>query len=193
MVRTRRTFLGSATAATVAALAGCTTGSQETTTSDGGRTSDVEDATAVVLQVYDHEALGPVLVDSENVPLYMTTADPQPRKKSTCYGECADAWPPLVATAVTPEREVEAEMSRFERESGRRQVQANEWPLYYYTPDEKPGDAKGQGREAFGGRWWVLRPDGTPVRRTPGEETGTTTDGGTRGGTTHSNTTTHSG
>lgn len=184
MVRTRRAFLGSATAATVAALAGCTSDSRQTTTSEGGRTSDVESATAAVLQVYDHEELGPVLVDSENVPLYMTTADPQPPGKSTCYGECADAWPPLTATAVTPEHEVTAEISRFERESGRRQVQANEWPLYYHTPDEQPGDAKGQGREAFGGRWWVLRPDGTPVRETPGEETGTTTDGTTTDGTT---------
>ncbi|MFC6731773.1 hypothetical protein [Haladaptatus sp. GCM10025893] len=55
---------------------------------------------------------------------------------------------------------------------GSTQVAAAGWPLYYFAPDENPGDANGQGVNDV---WWVLRPDGTPVRQTNGT---TTTDGG---------------
>ena len=35
------------------------------------------------------------------------------------------------------------------------QVTYNDIPLYYFTPDEKAGDTKGQ---AVGGVWWILAP-----------------------------------
>jgi len=55
---------------------------------------------------------------------------------------------------------VSAELTTFEREDGSTQVAADGWPLYYFAPDEAPGDAKGQGVNDV---WWVLAPDGTPV------------------------------
>lgn len=196
MVRSRRAFLGSATAVTTLALAGCTSDSRQTTATSTTETAgtDVIDTTnetvggGAVIQVYDHEELGEILVDAQRTALYMFTADPQPPKKSTCYDGCANTWPPLVATAVTKESEVTAKLSKFERETGESHVQANDWPLYYYEKDHEPGEPKGQGKRAFGGRWWVLRPDGTPVKKTPSETThttttdGTTTDGTTSGG-----------
>ncbi|MFD1644520.1 COG4315 family predicted lipoprotein [Haloarchaeobius litoreus] len=139
----------------------------ETTAMDGGG-----DAT---VQVRSHPDLGDILVDSEGLTLYMFDSDEQGSGASTCSGGCADAWPPLTVDGdPTAGDGVSAELTTFEREDGSTQVAANGWPLYYYASDTAPGDATGQ---AANDVWWVLAPDGSPVR-----PSGTTTDGGGSGG-----------
>ena len=170
----RRTFLGTVTAAALG-LAGCanspagdgatdTTAATETTTAEATAT-DTSTGTATMsatVQVRSHPDLGDILVDAEGMTLYMFDQDTQGEGASTCSGGCADAWPPLtVDETPTAGGDVTAELTTFERADGSMHVAANGWPLYYFARDESAGDANGQGANDV---WWVLRPDGSPVR-----------------------------
>jgi len=195
MAPTRRGFLGTATAATVAALAGCSTGGGTTTTTatttegttmggettTGGTTQGTTMAGSATVQVYSHDSLGDILVDAEGMTLYMFESDTKGTGASTCSGSCAGAWPPLVASDPTAGQGVTADLTTFERGDGDTQVAANGWPLYGYAGDENPGDANGQGVDGFGAEWYVLGPDGTPKE---GNEMTTTTTSGGGGATT---------
>ncbi len=107
--------------------------------------------------------LGPFLVDADGMTLYLFTRDE--RNASNCSGGCADAWPPLLvegepiaAGGIRPDR-----LATIEREDGGSQVTYNGKPLYYFANDEKPGDTLGQDR---GDVWFVVSPDGGPIRTT---------------------------
>lgn len=155
MRHTRRAVLG---AAATASIAGCIGGDDGEQADDGGKDDD-ESAT---VGVRTHGELGEILVGPEGLTLYMFDPDTQGEGTSACSGDCAEAWPPLtIAGSPTASADVSAGLSTFEREDGSTQVAANGWPLYYFANDESPGDANGQG---INGVWWVLRPDGTPVR-----------------------------
>jgi predicted lipoprotein with Yx(FWY)xxD motif len=43
------------------------------------------------------------------------------------------------------------------------QVTYNGWPLYYFAPDEQPGDTKGHEVDGFGAEWYVVTPEGEPL------------------------------
>lgn len=184
MYATRRAFLGSVTAV---ALAGCSAGgggdsndgsmtttprataSRTTTPTNGGTTGD----TATV-QVRAHEDLGDILVDAGGRTLYMFDRDTAGAGSSACPDSCADVWPPLTVTGTPASGDtVTAPLATFQRETGEMQVTAAGWPLYRFASDQQPGDALGQGVD---GIWWVLRPDGTPVRSST--TTSTTTGSG---------------
>ncbi|WP_206674353.1 MULTISPECIES: COG4315 family predicted lipoprotein [Halolamina] len=131
-------------------------------------TTETESPTATV-QVRSHPELGGVLVGPEGMTLYAFDQDTQGSGESTCSGGCLENWPALTVDGEpSAGRDVTAALSTFERDDGTTQVAANGWPLYYFTPDEEPGDATGQGASDA---WWVLRPDGSPVRST-GTDTG---------------------
>lgn len=120
-----------------------------------------DDATVAVS---DHPDLGEILVDGDGFTLYMFDEDPQGEDESACHDECVEAWPPLtVEEDQEPEagEGVGAQLTTFEREDGETQVAADGWPVYYFANDEKPGMANGQAAEDV---WWVLRPDGDPIR-----------------------------
>ncbi|MBW3672141.1 MAG: hypothetical protein KY432_10785 [Acidobacteria bacterium] len=38
------------------------------------------------------------------------------------------------------------------------------WPLYYYASDARAGDTAGHGDESFDGVWYLIDPDGKPIR-----------------------------
>jgi len=144
------------------------------TTADS-ETSPTTTASGATVQVRSHPDLGEILVDSAGQTLYMFDSDTQAEGASTCSGGCADAWPPLTVDGEPAVGDgVAAELSTFEREDGSTQVAADGWPLYYYASDAEPGDATGQGANDV---WWVLRPDGMPVRHSS-TATPTDTSGG---------------
>jgi predicted lipoprotein with Yx(FWY)xxD motif len=175
MRSTRRAFLASTVAAT--ALAGCTGGSgdatDEPTGTDGTSTTSPDESTdepgEPTVRASSHPELGEILVGANGMTLYMFESDTKGAESSTCYDGCASAWPPLtVEETPTAGDGVSAALGTFDRETGETQVTAGGWPLYYYSPDENPGDATGQG---VGGVWWVVAPDGTPKKP---EATGST-------------------
>ena len=76
------------------------------------------------------------------LPLY---ADATPGE-STCYDDCAKAWPPLApAEGMTLPAGVPGELATIERTDGTQQVTYNDIPLYYFAKDDEPGDTYGQG------------------------------------------------
>jgi predicted lipoprotein with Yx(FWY)xxD motif len=50
------------------------------------------------------------------------------------------------------------------RADGMTQVTYAGHPLYRFVSDKKPGDATGQGLNAFGAPWYVVSPSGAQIR-----------------------------
>ena len=109
--------------------------------------------------------LGRILVDSHGKTLYMWARDKS--RKSTCYGDCAKYWPPLV-TRGRPVAGAGARASLLgttRRNDGHLQVTYAGHPLYYFVQDTKAGQTTGAGSTGFGARWDPLSAAGKPVRR----------------------------
>jgi len=108
-------------------------------------------------------ALGDILVGPNGMSLYGFTNDAQ--AASTCYGTCADAWPPVLADrdfTLAPGLD-EGLFATTTREDGTFQLVAGKWPLYYFAGDAVPGDVKGQGS---GDVWFVVTADGVLITDT---------------------------
>jgi predicted lipoprotein with Yx(FWY)xxD motif len=119
-------------------------------------------------------SLGRILVDPRGRTLYLFEKDKT--GASTCVGRCATYWSPLLtrgrplATAG-----VKAKLlSTTRRSGGRLQVTYAGHPLYTFKLDAKPGQAKGEGMDAFGAEWYVLATSGAKVeeRHAPATSTG---------------------
>jgi predicted lipoprotein with Yx(FWY)xxD motif len=90
--------------------------------------------------------------------------DKERSRRSECYGDCAEAWPPVV-TKGRPivGRGIRADLlGTTRRRDGRLQVTYRGRPMYYYVADA-PGRILCQNVVEFGGRWLVVKPDGRPV------------------------------
>lgn len=82
------------------------------------------------------------------------TFDKDGAGKSTCYGGCATAWPPFLASDAN---RVGGGYSVVARDDGSRQWAYKGMPLYLFAGDARPGDAKG---DKQGGVWHLLRTAG---------------------------------
>ena len=118
-------------------------------------------AGAVTVMTSD-SSLGTILVDAEGKTLYAFLSDTA--GESTCYDDCAAAWPALLAEGeITVGEGLDDSMfSTVARTDGGSQVKVGEWPLYYFANDAAPGDVNGQGR---GEVWFVVGTDGEPIRQ----------------------------
>jgi len=115
--------------------------------------------------------LGRVLVDAKGKTLYLWAHDRT--AKSTCYGDCAEYWPPLI-TNGKPSAIGGANaklVGTTRRTDGRIQVTYNGHPLYDFVQDTKPGLAKGEGLTGFGGRWDPVSAAGRAVQAPPAPTT----------------------
>jgi predicted lipoprotein with Yx(FWY)xxD motif len=104
--------------------------------------------------------LGKVIVDSDGFTLYDFHKDKG--TTSSCYGACAGVWPPLT-TGSAPKAAGGVSASKLgttKRKDGTTQVTFAGHPLYTYTADTKPGDAKGNDITTYGGEWYALTPSG---------------------------------
>jgi predicted lipoprotein with Yx(FWY)xxD motif len=108
------------------------------------------------VKVANDPKLGKILTDSKGITLYIFTPDNS--KTSTCYDQCADAWPPLLVTTGQPiaNPEVTGKLDVMIRRDKTRQVTYNGMPLYYFAKDTKAGDTKGQKLE---NKWFVVNLD----------------------------------
>jgi predicted lipoprotein with Yx(FWY)xxD motif len=110
-------------------------------------------------------SLGRVLVDAHGKTLYIWAHDKG--SKSTCNGDCAEYWPPLI-TRGRPIAAAGAKASLLgtsRRSDGRIQVTYAGHPLYYFVKDAKAGQTNGEGLTGFGGRWDPVSAAGTAVRK----------------------------
>jgi predicted lipoprotein with Yx(FWY)xxD motif/Ca2+-binding RTX toxin-like protein len=108
---------------------------------------------------------GRIIVGAHGKTLYLFAHDKG--KRSTCYGKCARAWPPLI-TRGKPRAAMGARTALLGtslRRDGKRQVTYRGHPLYYFSKDRKAGQTAGAGLNAFGGRWDPVSAAGIAVKR----------------------------
>jgi predicted lipoprotein with Yx(FWY)xxD motif len=119
--------------------------------------------TKITKIVLRRSEFGTMLFDRRKQAIYIFQRDA--RNRTRCYGECAEAWPP-VHTKGRPRagKGVRASLlGTITRRDGRRQVTYAGQPLYYYA-HERPGQVLCHNVDLNGGLWWVVGPDG---RRRP--------------------------
>lgn len=112
--------------------------------------------------------LGRILADVSGRTLYTWAAD-SPGTPSVCNDPCVNAWPPYLLDPsrmdlIDPSqregaRDPTQRVSGLQRLDGTYQVALDGWPLYYFARDSAPGEANGEGSNAFGARWSVLKID----------------------------------
>lgn len=149
-------------------MAACGDDDDPTTTAAGGQTGGTTATTAAPALTTTAPAarptvatastsLGTVLVDGAGRTLYTWDRDTGPT--STCVGNCAATWPPLVLPAGTttpvPGPNVSL-LTAAPRPDDATKLQVN-WdgkPLYTYSADTAPGETKGDG---VGGTWRAVK------------------------------------
>jgi predicted lipoprotein with Yx(FWY)xxD motif len=132
-------------------------GGMSAATADEGESNS---AGAAIVSVGEAGDLGQVIVDSEGMTLYDFRKDKG--TTSSCYGACAEAWPPLTTTGEAQAMGgAEASMlGMTERKDGTMQVTYAGHPIYTFVEDAKPGEANGNDVSAFGAEWYALQPNG---------------------------------
>jgi predicted lipoprotein with Yx(FWY)xxD motif len=127
-------------------------------------------------------SLGPVLVDSKGLTVYLLTSDTPGH--SSCSAQCLAYWPLVpgpAGTAVPAIQGISAALSVTKASSGASMVTAGGWPLYTFVKDKAPGDVTGEGVKTFGGTWLAVSPSGVAVS-TPATSAPATSSGGSGGG-----------
>ncbi len=137
------------------AASGNTTPAAATTTTSAAPATSAATGAGTVIKTASGSA-GIWLTDQAGKTLYIYTKDTG--TTSVCYGQCATAWPPFVATgSVTVNGQfLDASLvGSTKRTDGTTQVTYGGKPLYYYVKDTAAGQITGQG---VGGVWYLLGP-----------------------------------
>jgi predicted lipoprotein with Yx(FWY)xxD motif len=92
---------------------------------------------------------GRIMTTPDGMTVY--TFDQDVGGTSTCYGDCAEEWPPVTAAG---DAQAFGEMTIVERTDGTRQWAYDGKPLYLYHDDNAPGEVEGDGE---GGVWHVVK------------------------------------
>jgi predicted lipoprotein with Yx(FWY)xxD motif len=113
-----------------------------------------------ILSANSTDKLGTVVVDGQGYTLYRFDKDTAKPPVSNCAGECAQKWPPVLATPGSPltvEGVPQEAVGTINRPDGSIQLTLGGWPVYRYSGDTQPGATSGQG---LNGTWAAVRPDG---------------------------------
>jgi predicted lipoprotein with Yx(FWY)xxD motif len=110
--------------------------------------------------------LGQILVDAKGKTLYFFMSENS--GQVICTGDCTRTWSPLLlvgAPTPTTQSQLPGKLDVIARPDGARQVTYNQWPLYTFLGDRKPGDRLGDGSS---GQWFVVKAtQPVPVPPTP--------------------------
>ena len=111
--------------------------------------------------------VGRVLIDGHGHTLYLYA--PDKKNTSTCYGQCAKLWPPLLVSATAKAKAAHGVkpslLATTKRKDGKLQVTYAGHPLYRFTGDAKPGQTSGQNSHAFGADWYVVSSAGKKIEK----------------------------
>lgn len=133
-----------------------TTQSAPTSTSTAGTANPDAIQNNLTLGTDATTTLGSYLIAYNGMTLYTYSNDNT--GTSTCYGQCAEEWPPYTVPAgmqLNLEAQVTGQAGTIARADGTTQVTYNGMPLYFYIGDNENGDINGQG---IGGVWSVAKP-----------------------------------
>jgi predicted lipoprotein with Yx(FWY)xxD motif len=139
-----------AAAAAAALVVGC---SSSGTSSSGGSSGGGGGQAAPAAGSLKTASIGgaTVLTNSKGFTVYSFALDTP--ATSNCNGTCAANWPPVKGSVTAPG--VTGTFGTIKRSDGSVQATFNGHPLYTFTADTAPGQAKGNGLNAFGGVWHV--------------------------------------
>ena len=118
---------------------------------------------SIRLQITEQQPYGRYLTDSRGHAVYMFTKDQ--KGQSLCVESCLQAWPPVTSEAE-PTAGTGVEQSKIGTidQKGKRQVTYDGRPLYYYKQDGETKAATGQGIVSHDGTWYLLAPNGEPIK-----------------------------
>jgi predicted lipoprotein with Yx(FWY)xxD motif len=135
-----------AAAAAAAALAACSSSGTSAHASGGSTTP----ATVAAIGLKTAKVAGvTVLTNAKGFTLYSFAPDTS--TKSACNGACAQSWPPVKESATASG--VKVPFATIKRSGGSTQLTFHGRPLYTFVGDKSPGQANGNGVNAFGGLW----------------------------------------
>lgn len=108
---------------------------------------------------------GTYLVDGGGRALYILEGQRHHAGMDRCMGACLAVWPPL-HTAGPPVAGGAVDQARLGVMTmhGAPHVIYAGWPLYYYHRDRAPADTTGQHVTDRWGTWYLLSPNGEPIR-----------------------------
>jgi predicted lipoprotein with Yx(FWY)xxD motif len=135
-------------------------GGGESVQEEGGEAATAAAASGAAVVKVMKTDLGEVITDAEGMTMYDFHKDKG--TTSSCYGACAEAWPPLL-TEGKPTAAGGAEASLIgvtKRKDGTEQVTYAGHPLYGFVEDQKPGETNGNDVSGFGAQWYALEPGG---------------------------------
>ncbi|QRP45679.1 SCO0930 family lipoprotein [Amycolatopsis sp. FDAARGOS 1241] len=116
--------------------------------------------------------VGPAVVDQNGFTLYLFTKDSKKPSKSTCDGDCATTWPPVLTSGDVKLDGIDPKLlGTVNRADGTTQATLGGWPLYRFSKDTAPGQANGMGVK---GTWFVIEPNGCKSGTTSTATTKTT-------------------
>jgi predicted lipoprotein with Yx(FWY)xxD motif len=98
-----------------------------------------------------------VVTNAQGFTLYSFAPDTGTASK--CTGACAQIWPPVTGPAAAGQG-VTGTLGTITRSDGAKQITYNGHPLYTYTADTAPGQAKGNGLNVDGGVWHEVTASG---------------------------------
>jgi predicted lipoprotein with Yx(FWY)xxD motif len=148
-------------AAVALIVAGC--GGSSSTSSTSSSQESKAPAAATTVSAAESPELGSVLVNSEGLTVYSFAKDSG--TMSSCYGACAEAWPPVLTEGAPTSGEgaSSSQLGTTKRKDGTTQVTYAGHPLYTFVEDKSPGEANGNGVSAFGAEWNALDESGAPA------------------------------
>lgn len=191
----RRLLFGSLALGAVATAAACGTSSTGTgagslsgTPANSSSSAPVGTSSpaAVTISAKSVPGAGTVLVNGQGQTLYVLTSEKGGKITCTDASGCTKVWPdtelPKGMTAAKAGSGINGSLlGTVKAASGSLYVTYNHWPLYTFSGDSGPGQAKGEGLTSFGGTWYVLGTSGTPVtsmQSQPGSSPSTGSGGG---------------
>lgn len=113
---------------------------------------------AAALIAQQSTQLGSVVVDADGFTLYRYDGDSP--GASSCADACLSTWRPATVDPAARLALNGVDTSRVglvRRSDGTFQLTINDWPLYRFAGDTRPGRNSGHG---IGGKWFAIRPSG---------------------------------
>jgi predicted lipoprotein with Yx(FWY)xxD motif len=144
-------------------VVGCAGSSSSYSSGPNGSTVPANDSGGAAIVGVGQTSLGPVLVDGSGRTLYLFEKDTS--TASTCDGECATFWPPLVTTGkpLAGDGALASKLGTTKRTDGKTEVSYNGHPLYYYVDEDEPNEVLCQAVYEYGGYWYVIDRKGNAI------------------------------
>jgi predicted lipoprotein with Yx(FWY)xxD motif len=182
----RRTMLISLPALTAAlTLAACggssySAGSAQPSTT-ASQTAATSSSAPLVKSAANSTLAATILTSETGMTLYRLSGEHAGHFICTS-ASCLHIWHPVTASAGGTGGGGVASLSVVKRPDGSSQVAYRGMPLYTFVQDARPGDAKGEGIESFGGTWNAVDASGsaspTPATTATPESPAPATGGG---------------